>query len=222
MSDTSKFEISILNALLLTMAYFVICLLVPTAINISIWRKLFGNAATGINIATLIITSFIFFFTYYQRTQYKIDFFWNITLINILLAVVCSIVFFLLLDKCLDPFFDKMFQSSAAEYQETLSTLRQSPITTFIRICLFAPIAEEILMRGYILNGLKNKYGAAVAVIISALLFAVLHFNFVQTLSAVICGLVLGLLYSKTNSISCCILAHALYNAISFFTIVIG
>ncbi len=44
-----------------------------------------------------------------------------------------------------------------------------------------------------------------------------MHFNMVQTLSAMICGLILGLLYLQTDSVICCIAAHAGYNMISYF-----
>ena len=43
----------------------------------------------------------------------------------------------------------------------------------------------------------------------------------VQTLSAMICGIVLGLLYIRTGSIICCITAHAGYNMISYFTTIL-
>ena len=52
------------------------------------------------------------------------------------------------------------------------------------------------------------------------ILVALLHFNMVQTLSALICGIVLGLLYIRTDSLICCIAAHAGYNMISFFTMI--
>lgn len=73
-------------------------------------------------------------------------------------------------------------------------------------------------MRGVVLGGLQNTFSAVFALLVSALLFALLHFNMVQTLSAFIYGLVLGMLYLKTDSIFCCMTAHCGYNAISYFT----
>ncbi|ALU35546.1 CAAX amino terminal protease self- immunity [Clostridium ljungdahlii DSM 13528] len=55
-----------------------------------------------------------------------------------------------------------------------------------------------------------------IALLISAVLFAVLHFNMVQTISAFICGIILGILFIKTDSILSCILAHSGYNLILF------
>jgi len=73
-------------------------------------------------------------------------------------------------------------------------------------------------MRGHLLTGLGNQYGAMPALIVTTLLFAILHFNFVQTLSAALCGLILGLLYIRSGSLFCCIAAHVLYNSFQFFT----
>ncbi|MBU5439212.1 CPBP family intramembrane metalloprotease [Tissierella sp. MSJ-40] len=115
--------------------------------------------------------------------------------------------------------FDSLFVSSAVKYNNNIEELLQYPMIMFIRVCLLAPIVEEILIRAFVLETLRNTYTTIIAIIISTLLFALLHFNFVQTLSAMICGLVLGLIYIKTNSLSCCILIHALYNFMSYISL---
>jgi len=180
-----------------------------------------GALPEWLNIFTLIAVNVIFFIGAARITGYKLTIFQNTTITGILLAIACSVLFFLLLDNFLDPIFDRIFPASAIEYEEMLITLRKFPAATFIRVCLFAPITEEILMRGFVLGGLQKKYGVIIALVVSTLLFAILHFNFVQTLSAVVCGLVLGLLYIKTGSLFCPILAHVLYNSISYYTVII-
>ncbi len=39
--------------------------------------------------------------------------------------------------------------------------------------------------------------------------------------AALVCGVVLGLLYLRTGSLLCCITAHAGYNLISYFTMIL-
>ena len=202
------------------MAYVVIGGLIPAGLNRALWRPLNNNFSEWLNLLTIIMFSVAFFIGYIKITGHTVDVFSNVTLTGILLAVGCSILFFLLLDKFLDPVFDRMFPASAVDYQETLASLRKSPTTTFIRVCLFAPIAEEILIRGFLFNGLQNRHGVIVALIVSTILFALLHFNFGQTLSAIISGAIIGFLYIKTNSLFCCILAHSLYNSISYISII--
>lgn len=155
-----------------------------------------------------------------KRTGYQMQLLSNISFTGIILAVGCSVLFFLLLDKCLDPIFESIFPQSEQDYQEMIQSLIKFPVTSLIQVCVLAPIIEEILMRGVVLGGLKNTYGCVIALLISALLFAFLHFNMVQTLSAFVCGIVLGLLYIKTNSIFCCMIAHGGYNLISYIAMI--
>lgn len=137
------------------------------------------------------------------------------------LAKGCCILFYLLLDKGLDPIFEKAFPASEESYRQTLQALSEAPVVSFFQICILAPMIEEILMRGFLLGGLSINYGKVTALMVSAFLFALLHFNMVQTLSAFICGIVLGLLYLHTGSLFCCILAHIGYNLISYITIIL-
>ncbi|MCM1498167.1 MAG: CPBP family intramembrane metalloprotease [Clostridium sp.] len=85
----------------------------------------------------------------------------------------CSVLFFLLLDKCLDPIFESIFTQSEQDYEEMMQSLVASPVTSLIQVCVLAPVIEEILMRGVVLGGLKNTYGSLTALLISA---AFLHF----------------------------------------------
>src|SRR5690606_36763881 len=78
-----------------------------------------------------------------------------------------------------------------------------------------APVLEEILMRGIILDGFLKRYNPAKSIIWSALIFAVFHLNLWQGVSAFTFGLLAGWLYWKTRSLSLCILLHAIGNGMS-------
>ncbi|MBD5473885.1 MAG: CPBP family intramembrane metalloprotease [Lachnospiraceae bacterium] len=203
------------NAIMWVAAYFGIMLLY-TFLNIAVWRKKFPNYSEWINIIVIMICAVGFICV--LKSRYEIRILSNVTPMGILLAVCCSVLFFLLLDKCLDPIFESVFPQSEQDYQAAIQSLIKSPITSLLQVCIIAPVIEEILMRGFVLGGLKNTYGVIGALFISALFFAILHFNMVQTLSAFVCGIILGLLYIKTDSILCCIIAHCGYNLISYFT----
>ncbi|MDR7857871.1 type II CAAX endopeptidase family protein [Tissierella sp.] len=219
----SSNTISIITTIYWIVTYLIICGIIPAALDKLIWRTFENKTSVWLNLLTLIAVNTIFLLTLIKKYQLKVSVLSSISMKGVLLAFACAILFYLLLDKFLDPFFDNIFVTSADEYRRTISELSRSPMVNFIRICLLAPVVEEILIRGIILSSLQNRYGAIFALLASTLLFAVLHFNFVQTLSAIICGLVLGLLYINTGSLFTCILAHSLYNTISFFTsILIG
>lgn len=175
------------------------------------------------------VFQFIFYYFLYgyffafadEKNNFKIDLLVNISFQGILLALVCAGLFYIILDKGLDPVFERIFPASEESYQQILQSLSSAPVISLIQVCVLAPIIEEILMRGFLLGGLSLYYGKTAALFISAFLFALLHFNMVQTLSAFICGIILGLLYLHTGSIFCCILAHMGYNLISYSMMII-
>lgn len=191
-------------------------MLIYTFFDVAIWRKAAPQYSNWLNIAFILAVVIIFLILLCKKTSYRVNLFQNVTVSNILLAIGCSILFYFLLDKCLDPILGRLYPESEQAYEKTVQSLLKTPITGFIQVCIIAPVIEEILMRGFVLDGLKTSYGIAAALLISSALFALLHFNMVQTLSAFISGLILGLLFIKTNSILSCIVAHCGYNLISF------
>lgn len=211
----TKNTLTISSAVLWSVAYFGI-MLFYTFLDVAVWRTLFPQYAEWINLFVMILCGCGFLL--FLAKWYQVPVFSNITFAGLLLAAGCSVLFFLLLDHCLDPIFESIFPQSEEDYQETIQSLIHSPITSFLQVCIIAPVVEETLMRGVILGGLKNTYGSITALLVSSVLFAVLHFNMAQTLSAFMCGIVLGLLYLRTRSVFCCIIAHCGYNFISYLT----
>ncbi|REL29219.1 CPBP family intramembrane metalloprotease [Rhodohalobacter sp. SW132] len=95
--------------------------------------------------------------------------------------------------------------------------------TTFIQyflifgvIAVVAPIVEEIVFRGILIERLGRKFGYTSALITSSVFFGFLHVSFI---SATIFGLILGILYLKTRSLMLPVLIHMANNAIATFLI---
>ena len=213
-----EYSLKIGKAVLWVTAYLGI-MLFYTLVDVAVWRKVFPKGSHWLNLITMLLCIGVFI-CLLKRTGYRIQFLSNLSLTGIMAAVCCSVLFYLLLDCCLDPIFERIFPASEQDYQETIENLRKSPVTALLQAAVIAPFIEEILMRGFVLGGLKNTYGAAAALVISAALFALLHFNMVQTLSAFICGIILGILYLKTESLLCCMVAHCGYNLLSYFLVI--
>lgn len=192
-----------------------------TLLNIVVWRKLDFSYGKYLNLFTIIFCVIVFLLLLSKINNFKIDILKNISFQGLLLSLACAGLFYFILDKGLDSLFAKIFPTSEESYQQTLQSLSSAPILSLIQVCVLAPIIEEILMRGFLLGGLLLNYGKIVALFISAFFFALLHFNMVQTLSAFLCGIILGLLYLYTGSIFCCILAHMGYNLISYITVIV-
>lgn len=82
---------------------------------------------------------------------------------------------------------------------------------------VFAPILEEMLFRGLILGSIREKQGRALpAVLISAVIFGVIHFNIPQGINAFAIGIILGYIYVRTNSLAAVILIHAINNGLAY------
>ncbi len=85
-------------------------------------------------------------------------------------------------------------------------------IVTFIGAAVVAPLTEEFAMRGVVLGALR-KYGDGFAILVSALLFGLMHGNFVQIPFAFVVGLALGFAVVKTGSVWTGVIIHFINNA---------
>ena len=189
-----------------------------TFLDVAVWRKTAPRRARILNLLTVALCMGGFLALLKTKGRFELDLACGVTHQGILLALGCAAALYFLLDKWLDPIFEGMLPGSEERYQETLQHLREAPVISFIQVCVLAPVMEELLMRGFLLGRLSVSYGDVTALLVSSAFFAFLHFNMVQTLSALISGIVLGLLYIHTGSVVCCIAAHAGYNTISYFT----
>jgi membrane protease YdiL (CAAX protease family) len=79
-----------------------------------------------------------------------------------------------------------------------------------------APATEELVFRGLILRGLLGRWAPGPAIVISAALFALTHFNPAQAPVALLLGTLLGWVYVRTRSLGLCIVGHALNNAATY------
>lgn len=87
-------------------------------------------------------------------------------------------------------------------------------IIYFIRISVLAPVFEEVIFRGIILNSLK-KYGSVFAIVTTSLLFGLWHGNFSQAVPICVSSIMLSIVALKTNSIIPTIIMHYINNTFS-------
>ncbi len=77
---------------------------------------------------------------------------------------------------------------------------------------IIGPLVEEIVFRGLILRGLLGHTRPWAAIFVSAVLFALMHFNPAQLPVALALGLALGWIYMRTRSLGLCFLGHGVNN----------
>lgn len=85
---------------------------------------------------------------------------------------------------------------------------------SFITVIILAPFVEELFFRGMLLNKWRNKFGLFKGILLTSLIFALIHpFNF---FAAFLTSILYSLLYVKTKKIYVPILAHAIGNLLAF------
>ena len=77
---------------------------------------------------------------------------------------------------------------------------------------LVAPVAEEIIFRGYLYPVVKRFSERWFAALFTGMLFGVVHFNLMSFPALVVMGVVLVVLYEITGSLWVTIACHAAYN----------
>jgi membrane protease YdiL (CAAX protease family) len=90
-----------------------------------------------------------------------------------------------------------------------------------IGACITAPILEELLFRGLILSSFSKRFGPIIAIIISSLVFSLLHIVPSVIAGLFLNSLIVGWVVFKTRSIICGILVHSLNNTIAMIEILI-
>ncbi len=104
---------------------------------------------------------------------------------------------------------------------ELLRVLRSSRTTVFAVAFLAtftAPLVEEVVYRGVLYSGLRKNFGVAAAIILSTLLFALVHVpQYYPSIATIIIILVLSLtltlIRAKTGNLLPCIVLHTIFNA---------
>ena len=86
----------------------------------------------------------------------------------------------------------------------------------FIALVIAAPVLEELIFRGIMLDGLLRIYSPTKAVIVSSLLFGLIHLNPAQFVGGALVGCFMGWVYVHTRSVMATILIHASFNLTAF------
>jgi membrane protease YdiL (CAAX protease family) len=87
-------------------------------------------------------------------------------------------------------------------------------VSALLALVLVAPVTEELLFRGWLLQDLKAQYGERRALVWSSVLFGLVHIEPAAVLYAMLGGLVLGAVALRTKSTLASIAMHAGVNAL--------
>ena len=178
------------------------------------WFMMVSNA--------LVFSLAILFFDYFivrPTTQKKLSFnlqptnFYTYLLIfPMMLGMMFIVEYVSALIPTEGPFFGKYYEF----FNQLMNQLTLDPVVMIIMAVIMAPIFEEIIFRGIIQKGLINKgVNRWSAIVLSAILFGIVHANPWQFVGALLLGCVLGVVYERTKSLLLPILLHAFNNLCS-------
>ncbi|MBN2012665.1 CPBP family intramembrane metalloprotease [candidate division KSB1 bacterium] len=95
-------------------------------------------------------------------------------------------------------------------------SLKINTTTDFILIVfsavVLAAVCEELLFRGFLQVSFENTFDVTRAVMLTALVFAIIHFNPWWTIQLIVFGIFLGVIAWKTNSVFPSMIIHFINN----------
>ena len=179
---------------------------------------IFGRVFKNIEIMkwTLVTGYLLITVLFFGKSYVKLSFgriekpmVWPAVGMSVLIAASQAFVLFSAL-SLLDV--DLQFQGEELERRQQFF----SGIAGALNACIFGPIMEEICFRGLILDGLlKTRCRPWLAILISALLFALLHGLGANFVTAMLFGILVGWLYWRTSSIIPGIIIHITNNSLT-------
>ncbi|MBP3619661.1 MAG: CPBP family intramembrane metalloprotease [Clostridia bacterium] len=135
---------------------------------------------------------------------------WLTAILSCVAGIVCVLGFVWLIEGCFGRLFEVLgINSSGVGFNPTSWG---SYIGCMVMLGVVPAICEELLFRGIIFQGLKEKYSKWTAILISALLFALVHQNIEQFIYPFILGVVFAVLLERTNNLIYPILMHMFNN----------
>ncbi len=163
----------------------------------------------------LIPASVMFISILILKKLNKINFKENISLsidYKFLLIIIILSVTFLIINSEIENLISILFGRYSSLYQVFINLANLNIVFSFITIAFFPSIIEELIFRGIIQRGLVNKYNVKKGIIVSSILFAVIHLNPNQIVPIFLLSLIIGYVYYRTNNLIYPILIHFFNN----------
>jgi membrane protease YdiL (CAAX protease family) len=147
----------------------------------------------------------------FRRSYWKWIPEWTVVLIvsSILLVVVMDI-----LGVAVDNSKTESLQEQVTWFTFTIA---------FLSAAVISPIYEEIFYRGFLYKWIRGKWGVGAGLIVSSLIFTVVHIPTYNTLTVnFLSGMIFAWTYERSESIVPSIIIHGVFNGIAVLLTVVG
>jgi membrane protease YdiL (CAAX protease family) len=117
-------------------------------------------------------------------------------------------------------FFVNWWLDAKQDQQDVITLFEQSKsaaqrIPLFLAAVIAAPVAEELVFRGYLYSVVKRFLGGIPALVLTGIVFAVIHANIPSLLPLFLFACCLTLAYETTGSLWVSMTMHAAFNAVN-------
>ncbi len=118
------------------------------------------------------------------------------------------------------PWFNVNQPQDTGFYQQT--SYGYEIILAFVTLVVIAPVAEEIIFRGYLFGRLKRYAPVWVAIVVTSVVFGALHGAWNLAVDTFALSVVMSLLRQNTGSLWASILLHMSKNGLAFYILFIN
>lgn len=146
---------------------------------------------------------------------------------DIWVGLLCGFVGQLLIGIVLLPVYELfgIDEDEVGETAERLADRADDPlgvVMLFLVVVVGAAIFEEVFYRGLWMRSIANRFGTVAGVVLSSVLFGLMHFQAVDTFALVIFGLIAGALAARYGRLGPAIWAHVAFNLTALISLLAG
>lgn len=140
---------------------------------------------------------------------------WPRQLPRIFLALICLYPTIFVVQSVMEKFFDpSRFPQPILIFLASDPGVQAKLTIAFFAIVI-APLAEEVIFRGYIFGAARQFIGRWPAIIVSSLVFAFIHGHIPALPGLFVLAIFLALVYERTGSLWAPIMLHAFFNSVT-------
>ena len=195
---------------------FLITIMLVSVVGVAI--VLLGGTTLSLLTEILIILPALIASIYFKMPLLKTFRLHKINLPVIFYSIIISLAVFVIGDE-IDRIIFLVFPMPDMLYESMTKLLQFDSITDAVILILsgviFAAITEEMLFRGVLQKSIEHFREPALAIVLSSVFFAIIHFNPWAALQIMLLGLFLGYMAWKANSVYPAIILHGINNLFS-------
>ncbi len=139
---------------------------------------------------------------------------WGFAIVSALAILGVSMIYMNVLSRISFSPISKAMEEYDSQMEEAFDYTKTEIYLSVVASCILAPIVEEMLFRGCVLEGMLQLKHPYLSIVLSAIYFGVMHVQPIHIGYAILSGICLGLIYYYTKNICMSILSHIIFNCL--------